>query len=84
LSQDELKKFLQFSTGSNKVPLGGFLHLYGSNGPQKFTITPKKVAGLPTAHSCFNRLELPGYTDKDKLKRDLLYIITETCGFGLE
>jgi len=85
LSQEELKSFLQFSTGSNKVPVGGFLHLYGSNGPQKFTIIPKKTTGLPTAHSCFNRLELPGvYTDKEKLKKDLLYAITETQGFGLE
>jgi hypothetical protein len=84
LSQEELRSFLQFTTGSNKVPIGGFSHLYGSNGPQKFTIIPKKVAGLPTAHSCFNRLDLPSYTEKDKLKKDLLYAITETHGFGLE
>jgi len=84
LSQDELRNFMQFTTGSNKIPVGGFSHLYGSNGPQKFTIIPKKTNGLPTAHSCFNRLELPGYVDKDKLKKDLLYAISETQGFGLE
>jgi len=84
LSQDELKNFMHFTTGTNKIPLGGFLHLYGSNGPQKFTIIPKKTNGLPTAHSCFNRLELPAYVDKDKLKKDLMYAITETQGFGLE
>uniref|UniRef100_A0A6B2L4H7 HECT-type E3 ubiquitin transferase n=1 Tax=Arcella intermedia TaxID=1963864 RepID=A0A6B2L4H7_9EUKA len=84
LSQDELKAFLQFSTGTNKVPLGGFSHLYGSQGPQKFQIVPKKISGLPTAHSCFNRLELPNYTDKEKLKKELLFAITETKGFGLE
>jgi len=84
LSQDELRNFMQFTTGSNKIPVGGFSHLYGSNGPQKFTIIPKKTSGLPTAHSCFNRLELPGYVDKDKLKKDLLYAISETQGFGLE
>lgn len=84
LSQEELRSFLQFVTGSNKVPIGGFSHLYGSNGPQKFNIVPKKSQGLPSAHSCFNRLDLPSYTDKDKLKKDLLYAITETHGFGLE
>jgi len=84
LSQEELRFFLQFTTGSNKVPIGGFSHLYGSNGPQKFTIVQKKVAGLPTAHSCFNRLDLPSIADKDKFKKDLLYAITETHGFGLE
>jgi hypothetical protein len=84
LSQDELRSFLQFTTGSNKVPIGGFAHLYGSNGPQKFTIVPKKTHGLPTAHSCFNRLDLPNIADKEKFKKDLLYAINETQGFGLE
>jgi len=85
LSQEELRSFLQFTTGSNKVPVGGFSHLYGSNGPQKFTIVPKKIPGLPTAHSCFNRLDLPSYyTDKEKLKKDLLFATTETHCFGLE
>jgi len=58
LSQDELRSFLQFTTGSNKVPIGGFAHLYGSNGPQKFTIVPKKTLGLPTAHSWFVLINL--------------------------
>jgi len=81
---DEVAKFLQFTTGTNKVPVGGFAHLYGSNGPQRLQISPKKVCGLPTAHSCFNRLELPNYSDKEKLKKDLLLAISETSGFGLE
>jgi hypothetical protein len=84
LSQEELRSFLQFTTGSNKVPIGGFSHLYGSNGPQRFTIVVKKAQGLPTAHSCFNRLDLPTFADKEKFKKDLLFAITETHGFGLE
>jgi len=82
--EEDMTKFLQFTTGTNRVPVGGFAYLYGSNGPQKFQIFLKKVAGLPTAHSCFNRLELPNYTDKEKFKKDLLYAINETSGFGLE
>eukprot|EP01125_Pyxidicula_operculata_P016325 TRINITY_DN5602_c0_g1_i1.p1 TRINITY_DN5602_c0_g1~~TRINITY_DN5602_c0_g1_i1.p1 ORF type:complete len:463 (+),score=94.32 TRINITY_DN5602_c0_g1_i1:25-1413(+) len=85
LNQDQLKKFLLFTTGSEKVPVGGFAQLYGSRGPQKFTITQKMTAGLPTAHSCFNRLELPyNLSVKEDLLESLVYAITETCGFGLE
>jgi E3 ubiquitin-protein ligase NEDD4 len=84
-SSEELTKLVQFTTGSDKVPIGGFKHLIGSSGPQLFTIAPKKSTGLPTAHSCFNRLELPThYTDKATLKKELLLAIQETTGFGLE
>jgi len=44
----------------------------------------KKTTGLPTAHSCCNRLDLPSFADKEKFRKDLLYAITETHGFGLE
>jgi len=84
LSQEELKKFLHFTTGSTRVPLGGFAHLYGSSGPQKFQISPKKTPGLPTAHACFNRLEIAQYSDADQLHKELLLAINETQGFGLE
>jgi len=83
-TQEELRKFLVFCTGSSKVPLGGFAHLYGSNGPQKFTLNLKNSPGLPTAHSCFNRLELYYYHDHEQLRKDLLYAISETQGFTLE
>jgi len=46
LQDDEVVKFLQFTTGTTKVPVGGFAHLYGSNGLQKFQICLKKVNGL--------------------------------------
>eukprot|EP01120_Amphizonella_sp_Union-15-10_P000674 TRINITY_DN1070_c0_g2_i1.p1 TRINITY_DN1070_c0_g2~~TRINITY_DN1070_c0_g2_i1.p1 ORF type:complete len:451 (+),score=83.38 TRINITY_DN1070_c0_g2_i1:72-1424(+) len=84
MSQKELKRLLHFVTGTTKVPIGGFAHLYGSNGPQKFTIINSKRSGLPSAHSCFNRLELPEYPSQDRLKNSLLYAINETQGFGLE
>jgi len=84
LQEEEFIKFIQFTTGTTKVPVGGFAHLYGSNGPQKFQIWQKKVQGLPTAHACFNRLELPMCTDKEKLKKELLLAINETAGFCLE
>ena len=85
MSQDELKDLLHFVTGTQKVPVGGFAHLHGSNGPQKFTINKStKTAGLPAAHSCFNRLDLPEYKDKDELKKNILLAISETEGFDIE
>lgn len=53
MSQDELKHLLHFVTGTFKVPVGGFAHLYGSNGPQKFTIMRTHKTGMPTAHSWY-------------------------------
>eukprot|EP01128_Nolandella_sp_AFSM9_P012613 TRINITY_DN944_c0_g1_i2.p1 TRINITY_DN944_c0_g1~~TRINITY_DN944_c0_g1_i2.p1 ORF type:complete len:537 (+),score=146.77 TRINITY_DN944_c0_g1_i2:163-1611(+) len=84
MNAKDLKEFLKFVTGTEKVPIGGFAHLVGSNGPQMFTIVPKKSSGLPTSHSCFNRLELQTYSDKSSLKKALLTAIRETAGFGLE
>jgi len=83
-SQDQLRNFLAFTTGSPKVPLGGFAHLFGSNGPQKFTLNCKSISGLPNAHACFNRLDLCVYSDVEKLKKDLFLAISETSGFTLE
>ena len=43
---------LQFVTGTSRVPMNGFAELYGSNGPQKFTIEPwGKAHSLPRAHT---------------------------------
>ena len=45
-------RLLQFVTGTSRVPMNGFKELYGSNGPQLFTIekwgTPENV---PRAHT---------------------------------
>jgi len=53
LMDPELRvRFLQFVTGTSRVPMNGFAELWGSNGPQLFTIekwgTPDK---LPRAHT---------------------------------
>jgi len=83
-SQEDLQKLIFFCTGSTRVPIGGFAHLYGSQGPQRFQIKLKPVQGLPVAHACFNRLELNSYKTKEKLLQELLTAIRETKGFGLE
>lgn len=69
-------RLLQFVTGTSRVPMNGFRELYGSNGPQKFTIEKWSTPSmLPRAHTCFNRLDLPPYGDYRELKIKLLQAI---------
>uniref|UniRef100_A0A1A8ES99 E3 ubiquitin-protein ligase NEDD4-like n=1 Tax=Nothobranchius korthausae TaxID=1143690 RepID=A0A1A8ES99_9TELE len=75
-------RLLQFVTGTSRVPMNGFAELYGSNGPQLFTIeqwgTPDK---LPRAHTCFNRLDLPSYESFEDLRDKLLMAVENAQGF---
>jgi len=84
--QAERARFLQFVTGTSKVPLQGFAFLEGMNGTQKFQIhrDDRSTDRLPCAHTCFNQLDLPAYETYDKLKKMLLLVINECSeGFGL-
>jgi HECT-domain (ubiquitin-transferase)/Domain of Unknown Function (DUF913)/Ubiquitin binding region len=84
-SHEERAEFLQFVTGSSKVPLEGFKALPGMSGVQKFQIH-KSFTGpdrLPTAHTCMNQLDLPEYPSKDILRQRLKLATTEGKeGFG--
>uniref|UniRef100_A0A7M4F7D1 HECT-type E3 ubiquitin transferase n=1 Tax=Crocodylus porosus TaxID=8502 RepID=A0A7M4F7D1_CROPO len=75
-------RLLQFVTGTSRVPMNGFAELYGSNGPQLFTIeqwgSPDK---LPRAHTCFNRLDLPPYESFEDLREKLLMAVENAQGF---
>ncbi|XP_065219668.1 E3 ubiquitin-protein ligase NEDD4 isoform X1 [Planococcus citri] len=76
-------RLLQFVTGTSRVPMNGFKELYGSNGPQLFTIekwgTPDNY---PRAHTCFNRLDLPPYESYQQLKEKLIKAIEGSQGFS--
>ncbi|XP_055542084.1 E3 ubiquitin-protein ligase Nedd-4-like isoform X4 [Wyeomyia smithii] len=76
-------RLLQFVTGTSRVPMNGFKELYGSNGPQMFTIekwgTPNNY---PRAHTCFNRLDLPPYDSYSQLKEKLVKAIEGSQGFA--
>ncbi|CAG8603546.1 16600_t:CDS:2, partial [Dentiscutata heterogama] len=86
-SQEERAKLLQFVTGTSKVPLEGFSALQGVHGVQKFQIhkdfsSPDR---LPSAHTCFNQLDIPEYEDYEQLRSQLLLAISEgTTGFGFQ
>lgn len=70
--------------GTSKVPLGGFRALQGISGPQRFQIHKSYGTDrLPSAHTCFNQLDLPEYESKAQLAERLAMAIHEGHeGFG--
>jgi E3 ubiquitin-protein ligase HUWE1 len=84
MGQEDLARLVMFVTGTSKVPLEGFSALQGMNGLQKFQI--HRASGgkdrLPSAHTCFNQLDLPEYDSCDTLSERLLRAVRETEGFG--
>uniref|UniRef100_A0A4W4DWZ4 E3 ubiquitin-protein ligase n=1 Tax=Electrophorus electricus TaxID=8005 RepID=A0A4W4DWZ4_ELEEL len=75
-------RLLQFVTGTSRVPMNGFAELYGSNGPQLFTIEQWGTRDkLPRAHTCFNRLDLPPYESFEDLREKLHMAIENAQGF---
>ncbi|KAJ8399606.1 hypothetical protein AAFF_G00410170 [Aldrovandia affinis] len=77
-AEEQKRLFLQFSTGTDRAPVGGLGKLkmiIAKNGPD--------TDRLPTSHTCFNVLLLPEYTTKEKLRERLLKAITYAKGFGM-
>merc|ERR1711916_426547 len=65
--------------------LNGFKALIGSDGPRKMNIhRVDDTTLLPTAHTCFNQLDLPEYTSEELMREKLLFSIKETSGFGFQ
>lgn len=90
LSQEDLAKFLQFCTGSSRVPIGGFSALESNRGNiSKFCITKidheKQNRNFIKAHTCFNRLDMPDFPDYDSTIQAIHFIINnEILGFGVD
>ena len=76
--------FLQFVTGTSKVPIDGFGSLQGIRGIQRFQIHKALDNSLlPTSHTCMNQLDLPDYPDIETMREKLLLAITYGKeGFG--
>lgn len=82
---EQKAKLLQFVTGTSKVPLEGFSALAGVDGKNKFSIHRDygSLDRLPSAHTCFNQLDLPAYELYEQLRANLLLAVTEANeGFG--
>lgn len=78
LPMESKKKLLEFTTGSDRVPVGGLSRLklvIARNGPDSDR--------LPTSHTCFNVLLLPEYNTTEKLEYRLLKAINYSKGFGM-
>jgi ubiquitin-protein ligase E3 A len=75
-SEGQKKKFLKFSTGSDRAPFGGLGHV-------EVTIEKEQYRGqLPLSHTCFFRFSLPEYGTKNELKEKMTMAIEESEGFG--
>lgn len=82
---EQKARLLQFTTGTSRIPVNGFKDLQGSDGPRRFTIEKAGEPNqLPKSHTCFNRVDLPPYTDYETLKQKLTLAVEETVGFGQE
>ncbi|PRP79060.1 putative E3 ubiquitin-protein ligase HERC4-like isoform 2 [Planoprotostelium fungivorum] len=78
LSIAKKKQFLEFTTGSARVPIDGLKSLpfiVERNGNQQ--------ESLPTASTCYNLLMLPEYETLETLSSKLSYAIENASGFGL-
>ncbi|GMH25044.1 hypothetical protein Nepgr_026887 [Nepenthes gracilis] len=80
-SKEDMARLLQFVTGTSKVPLEGFKALQGISGPQRFQIHKAYGAPerLPSAHTCFNQLDLPEYSSKEQLRERAIGISLKSC-----
>ncbi|KAL1022069.1 hypothetical protein UPYG_G00021800 [Umbra pygmaea] len=77
-AEEQKRLFLQFTTGTDRAPVGGLGKLkmiIAKNGPD--------TDRLPTSHTCFNVLLLPEYNTKEKLRERLLKAILYAKGFGM-
>ncbi|GLD94167.1 hypothetical protein PINS_up002778 [Pythium insidiosum] len=90
-SDEERARLLQFATGSSRVPVEGFKALTSASGyvhPFTLQLVPRGTPPLglcPRAHTCFNRIDLPLYADKEELETYLTLVIQmEITGFGFE
>ena len=90
LSQKQLSNLLMFSTGSSRVPLGGFSSLESNRGSKaKFTIEcilyKPNQKNYIKAHTCFNRLDIPCFRNINELKEAILFTCNnEILGFGID
>lgn len=79
MGDEEKKRLLFFTTGSDRIPVGGL-------GKLQFIIA--KNGGdsdrLPTSHTCYNVLLLSAYSSKEKLADRLATALNNSnCGFFL-
>lgn len=77
-SQVDATHLMEFVTASDRVPVTGYKSL---------TFNIVRMGGdseqLPTSSTCFGKLYLPEYKDKEKMRRKLELAIQHAKGFGV-
>ena len=89
LDQENLRRFLQFSTGSSRVPINGFQNLESNRGEiAKYCLNSvpynKNGNNFIRAHTCFNRLDVPVFKKKDEVHDAIQFVLKNITGFGIE
>jgi ubiquitin-protein ligase E3 A len=77
MPKEDKLKFLQFTTGTDRAPIGGL---------SKVKIIIQRIANtesLPVSHTCFSIFGLPEYRTKEEMRQKVQMALTETEGFGL-
>jgi len=80
--EEQKGKLLQFSTGTSRLPAGGFKDMV----PRfKIQVTQEPVDHLPNSHTCFNMICLPEYATKQELADKLTMALAagSDAGFGV-
>ena len=76
-----IQAFIHFATGCNRAPIGGLAEM-------KFKLQRVQLkqghSRLPTAHTCFNLVQLPEYRTRAELVQQMEFALTECEGFGLQ
>lgn len=77
-SQQDATHLLEFVTASDRIPVTGY---------QGLTFNIVRMGNdseqLPTSSTCFGKLYLPEYKDKEKMQRKLALAIQNAKGFGV-
>jgi hypothetical protein len=88
LTSEKLLSFYKFCTGCTRVPIDGFNSLQGTrNKYQKFCIESptikekKEEERLIEAKTCFNRIYLPQYANKEVMQKVINTIIDNDTNF---
>lgn len=76
-SLEQKRKLLEFTTASDRVPVGGMRNL-------QFTLQKNGVDDnhLPTSYTCYGILLLPEYSSKEILREKLAMALENSKGFG--
>ncbi|OHS93857.1 ubiquitin ligase [Tritrichomonas foetus] len=76
LEEEDKIKFLIFTTGNSRAPVGGLSEVHLK------IVESILVDQPPRSHTCFHSLELPHYSSKEKMRECLEVSLQNCLGFG--